>query len=133
MNIFRRNSTSKGGKVVATTGPTADELDAVERIQDQFGTIIFGAPTRCAVCGGYGMVEHFDDAAGVIDNRCPACTNEWRITRAAIRQVNHARCIDLTSTVSGVIVGRPALSRSDDNAQNVRPVGDGILVRNLRG
>lgn len=131
MNIFRRTN-NKGGKVVATTGPTDDELGAVERIQAQFGTITFGAPTRCHECAGYGMVERFDDAAGVIENRCPACANEWRITREAIRQVNRARCIDLTSTVAGVIVGRPSLSRSDVTRQDVRPIGDGILIRNLR-
>jgi len=135
VSIFRRNTNNgtKGGKAVATAGPTTDELEAVERIQEQFGTIIFGAPTRCHVCGGYGMVEHFDDAAGVLDNRCPACTNEWRITRAAIRQVNHARCIDLTSTISGVIIGPSAISRSAGSDHAVsRPIGDGILVRNLR-
>lgn len=138
VNIFRRNDNSKGNKVVATILPTSDELEVVEQIQARFGTIIFGAPTRCHDCGGYGMVERLDDTTGVIDNRCPACSNEWRITRAAIRQVNHARCIDLTSSVSGVIARLPALSRSEapvarltSNGLDGRPVGDGILVRNL--
>lgn len=136
MSIFRRNPNTKRGKVVATAGPTSDEVDAVERIQAQFGTIIFGAPTRCHVCAGYGMVVRFDDAAGAIDNRCPACAAEWRITRAAIRQVNRARCIDLTSTASGAVLRPAVIARSSagvgSNGLDGRAVGDGILIRDLR-
>ena len=105
MSIFRRTKAT----IEIVVDPSLEELAVVAEIRKHGGHVTFGAPTPCPRCSSYGFVEHVDLLAGVADNRCPACSHSWRITRRAIA----ASVIDPAPSTDG------------------QAIGDGILVRGM--
>ena len=108
MTFFRRR-TDRNDRTAPAPAPGAEELATLAAVRAQGGVVLFGAPTRCPHCGGYGLVEGVDEERGRCDNRCPGCRQRWTITTAAL-------------------AAHPAAARS---AAATAPVGDGILVRHL--
>jgi len=60
----------------------SDELGLLERVHAQGGDILFGAPTRCPVCGAMGVVDAI--TRGVQENGCLRCGERWAFSAKAV-------------------------------------------------
>jgi hypothetical protein len=107
MSIFRRTKAT----MEIVVDPSLEELAVVAEIKRRGGNITFGAPTPCPRCSSYGFVERVELQAGFTDNRCPACSHSWRVTRRAIE------------------ASQIPVAPTDDSLA----IGDGILVRGING
>ncbi len=64
--------------------PDIETLRAVLRNYPDGAHLHFGAPTRCPICGDFGLVDDVDLVEGVCSNQCASCQVEWHLTIRAL-------------------------------------------------
>lgn len=54
----------------------------------QPGELVWGMPSRCPECGGFGYLDIVDVERSVMYQHCPTCFARWEITEAQIDAQN---------------------------------------------
>ena len=111
MGLFNKKSNGDDG-----AGPSAAEDDVVRAVlmhSPPRTVLSFGAPTRCPTCGDFGFVESVQHGAGICQNHCFGCGNDWTITRRAIDAQSRIKA-DITVELADQLIPPPMLFRDGE-------------------
>lgn len=88
MGLFRRNdrrARARSDEVVI------DLRDGAPAPAPAPGELVWGMPSRCPECGGYGYLDTIDVERGVMRQHCPTCWARWEVTQEQIEAQARAR------------------------------------------
>jgi hypothetical protein len=80
MALFKRKS--------KTSKPTDDVVIDLREPVGQRGDLVWGMPSRCPECGGFGYLDTVDVERSVMYQHCPTCWARWEITQSQIEAQN---------------------------------------------
>jgi hypothetical protein len=67
---------------------TEDVVIDLREPANQSGELVWGMPSRCPECGGFGYLDIVDVERQVMHQHCPTCWAKWQITAEQIEAQN---------------------------------------------
>jgi hypothetical protein len=96
--------------------PDVETLQAVLRNYPDGAHLHFGAPTRCPICGDFGLVDDVDLVEGVCSNQCTSCQVEWHLTIRALS----TQTLSVQASAPGQPLAPPVMGRTSPKQYDAR-------------